>query len=171
MFDIDIISLTIAVILIAAFILPLYLHISKVKNREVRATKLLEDFAKSQELEIQVKDLWRSKYFIGLDRNKAKLLYSDDIALSSPVVIDLRTITRVKIAEVSHKVVNQLESRKIIDRLDMVLLDKSGNTANILEFYDGNRFSDLNGETILIKKWESYLEDVTHKVSKDQLVL
>ncbi|MFC4872814.1 hypothetical protein [Negadavirga shengliensis] len=171
MFDIDIISLSIAVILIAAFILPLYLHISKAKKRETRATKLLEDFAKSQGLEIQVKDLWRSRYFVGLDRNKAKLLYSDDIALSSPVLIDLYTISRVKIGEVSHKVVNQVESRKVIDRLDLILLDKNGDTANVLEFYDGNRFSDLNGETILIKKWETYLEDITRKILKDQLVL
>ncbi|MEX2566337.1 MAG: hypothetical protein WD431_10370, partial [Cyclobacteriaceae bacterium] len=76
MFDLDIITLSIAMVSIAAFILPFYLSHRKAKNRVAVAKKQLADFARNQGIQIQVDDLWRNQYYIGLDREKGKLIYS-----------------------------------------------------------------------------------------------
>ncbi|MFO7823403.1 MAG: hypothetical protein R6V72_05650 [Cyclobacterium sp.] len=170
MFDLDIITLSMAMVAIIAFIMPFYLNNKKEKARVALAEKLLADFEKNQQLHIQVKDLWRNKYFIGMDPKKGKLIYSEDIHSCSPVLIDLLLINNVRIKEESHKVASPTSSRKVIDKLELLFYSEKAELVHTIEFYDGETFSDLLGETILIKKWETEIIASIHQQAKMALV-
>lgn len=171
MFDIDLISFSIAVILIAAFALPFYLNARKVKLRELKALKILTDFTSSHGLHLQDKDQWRDKYFIGLDKEKAQLVYSADTSQDYYKCIHLDQIKRVSIAEVSHQVTNGKDSHKELDRLELILINQNDKPIHLLEFYDGDQYSDLVGEAVLIKKWETLLKDSIINADKQQMKL
>lgn len=169
MFDFDFITLSIAMISIAAFTLPFYLSHRKIKARVAIAKKQMADFIKNQGIQIQVEDLWRNQYYIGLDPEKRKLIYTEDIAAASPVLIDLDGVRQVKIDEVSRNLVSQVNTRKIIDHLKLVFVGENGKVIDTLEFYDGDKYSDLSGETILIKNWETCIQNVLKNTPKKQL--
>lgn len=170
MFDIDLISFSIAGLLVAAFALPFYLHIRKVKLKEHIAQKFLTDYTLSNGLTIHEKDHWRNKYFIGIDKEKGQLLYSTDTSQANYKRIPLDKIRRVSTVESSHQVVNGKESHKELDRLELVLIDQNDKPIHVLEFYDGDQYSDLVGEAVLIKKWETLLKEAIKNVAKHQLV-
>lgn len=171
MFDLDIITLSMAMVAIIAFIMPFYINHKKVKARVALSEKLLADFANNQQLHIQVKDLWRNNYFIGMDPQKGKLIYSEDIHSCSTLLIDLHLICKVRIKEESHKVVSPTSTRKVIDKLELLFYSESAELVHNIEFYDGEKFSDLLGETILIKKWETEIIACMQNLTKKELVL
>ncbi|NHE59813.1 hypothetical protein [Cyclobacterium plantarum] len=171
MFDLDIITLSMAMVAIIAFIMPFYINNKKVKAKVALAEKLLADFAKNQQLNIQVKDLWRNKYFIGIDPQKGKLIYSEDINSCLPVLIDLHLIGHVRIKEESHKVVSPTSTRKVIDKLELSFYSEKAELFHNIEFYDGEKFSDLLGETILIKKWENEIMACMQQLTKKASIL
>ncbi len=170
MFDIDLISLAIVAIFMGAFALPFYLHARKVKLRERKAHKILADFTASNGLNLQEKDHWRDKYFIGLDKEKAQVVYSSDTSQNCYKCIRLDQIKRVSISEASHQVTNGKESHKELDRLDLILINQNDQPIHVLEFYDGDQYSDLVGEAVLIKKWETLVKDALKTAPKLHLV-
>jgi hypothetical protein len=169
MFNIDLIPFSIAIISIAAFALPFYLNGRKVKLRERQAQKLLADFTLYHGLNLKDKDQWRDKYFIGLDKEKAQVVYNGDISQNNYKCIRLDQIKRVSITEVSHQVTNGKKSHKELDRLDLILINQNEKPIHVLEFYDGDQYSDLVGEAVLIKKWEALLKDSIKNMPKHQL--
>ncbi len=170
MFDIDLISFSIAGLLIAAFAVPFYVHARRLKIKERIALKLLTDFTSSHGLSLQDNDQWRNRYFIGIDNVKAQLVYSSDTSQADYKCIDLARAKRVTIAEASHQVPNGKGSNKVLDRLDLIIMDHHDKPIHVLGFYDGDQYSDLVGEAVLIKKWETLLKDVVKKSFKPQLV-
>ncbi|SHN27489.1 hypothetical protein SAMN04488057_115126 [Cyclobacterium lianum] len=170
MFDLDIITLSMAMVAIVAFIMPFYLNHKKEKARITLAKKLLAEFTRNLNLEIEKKDLWRKKYFIGLDPEKGQLVYSSDFSSDSPIQIDLYQVSQVKIKENSRKIVTATSARKIIDKLDLEFYSQGGLLIHSLEFYDGEIFSDLLGETILIKKWEMEITSCMHQLMNKTLI-
>jgi hypothetical protein len=167
LFDIDIVSFSIAVILIIAFIIPFYWYSRKSRIKELKAIKCLGEYAMNLDLEMHLTEFWRSHYFIGLDRNKGKVIYADNLLSPSPVIIDLRNIKKVKVEEASRKIVTPKETRKVIDKLELNFVGENNKTVMKIEFYDGDKFSDLNGESVLIKKWEAVLQSVIDSKNKD----
>lgn len=171
MFDLDIVTSSIAVVSIIAFCIPFYIHSRNIKNRLAVANRHLEDFANNEQISLEKREIWRNQYFIGFDSQKGKLIYSMDISTASPQFIDLEMVNGVKIEEASHKVQSQVSSRKVIDKLDLVLIGEGGKHLYELEFYDGDKFSDLLGETVLIKKWETALKGYLQNKPAKALVL
>ena len=170
MIDIDLISFSIAGLLIAAFALPFYLHTRKIKVKERKARKILTDFTTSHGLTLQDQDQWRNRYFIGIDKENAEVVYCADISEAHFKRIRLDQVKRVSIAEVSHQVVNGKESRKELDRLELIFINQNDKPIHVLEFYDGDQYSDLVGEAVLIRKWELLLKDSIKNLSKPQVV-
>jgi hypothetical protein len=170
MFDIDIISFSIAVLLIATFALPFYVHARRVKIKERAARKLLTEFTRSHGLSLYDQDQWRDRYFIGLDAGQAHLVYSSDTSQAAYKCIELSKVRRVTFAEASHQVKNGKNTHKILDRLDLILLDHNERPIHVLEFYDGDQYSDLVGEAVLIKKWETLLKDSIKNIPSKQMV-
>lgn len=169
MFDIDIITLAISAVAMIAFALPFYFASRKINKKKVLALKQIEDFIQSQNLTIQIRDIWRNQYFIGLDTVKGVLVYCEHLDNSSPVLIDLKKINQVAIEEAAHVVGNMTNSHKVLDKLTLSMTDEHNRKIQGLEFYDGDKYSDLNGEAVLIKKWELLIrEQVTSHKSKFQ---
>lgn len=166
MFAIDYMSLAVATTLIALFVAPLYLHIRKTNRAKAKAVKRLESFAASQGLVFSDTDIWRNRYFLGLDRNKNTLVYTDNMAESAPICIDLASIHRVRMVGRFHEVVSNVEKRKVFDAIELQLIDQDERLAHRLEVYDGDRYSDLDGEAVLAKKWEILLQRSRHQLQE-----
>ncbi|MCC5938013.1 MAG: hypothetical protein JJU34_12095 [Lunatimonas sp.] len=162
MFAIDYMSLAVATSLIALFVVPLYLHIRKTNRAKARAIKRLEGFAASQGLVFSDTEIWRNRYFLGLDRSKNILIYTNNLKESAPICIELGSILRVSMIERYHEVVTKVEKRKVFDSIELHLITQDGRVAYRLEVYDGNRYSDLDGEAVLGRKWEQLLQQL-HK--------
>ncbi|WP_035805644.1 hypothetical protein [Lunatimonas lonarensis] len=160
MFTIDYVSLAIAAVLIALFITPLYLHVRKTNRSKADALRRLHDFASSKGWLLTNSEIWRNRYFIGLDEMNLGLVYSNDIGDHSAIAVPLSEIQRVRVIERSHRVSINTEKRKVIDAIDLQLIGKDGNVLHELEIYDGNRYSDLDGESVLVGKWEGMLKKV-----------
>ncbi|MCH7413819.1 hypothetical protein MM213_10010 [Belliella sp. R4-6] len=172
MFDIDIITISIAIVSMVAFAIPFYLNNVKVKKEKLNNDKLLQTFLNSHNLNLNIQDNWRKQYFIGIDTSQNKLVYVDDLADIKPIILDIRDVKQVKINEVSRVVGAKSNSRKIIDSLHLQLTNHQGKVIGLLEFYDGEKFSDLVGEPILIKKWEATISaEAKSTGKKESLVL
>lgn len=155
----DYITMAFVVALVAAFAMPFILHSRKNNKKKSRAKKQLMDFANSHGLSLTTMEFWRNNYFIGLDPVKAQLVYSNDIAGNSTQIIRLREVRDVEVHESSRKVKHQGETNKIIDRLELILNSDIPGKRWVLEVYDGERFSDVAGEPVLIKIWNNRIQN------------
>ncbi|MCH7396825.1 hypothetical protein MM236_02455 [Belliella sp. DSM 107340] len=172
MFEIDIITISIAIVSMVAFAVPFYINNLKVKKEKLNKENLLQNFLKSHNLNLNIQDNWRKQYFIGMDTYQNKLVYIQNLADIKAVILDVREIKQVKINEESRVVGAKGNSRKIIDGLHLQFTNHQGKVIGLLEFYDGEKFSDLVGEPILIKKWEAtILAEAKSTGKKESLVL
>lgn len=166
MFEIDIITLIMAVAGMIAFATPFYLNNQKVKNEKIQKSIKLADALKNNGLNLTEQEEWRNRYFIGIDSEKNKLIYISNLNEINPILIDLHKVNHVKIHEVSRLIGTKGNNRKIIDALSLQLINYDGKVIGDLEFYDGEIFSDLVGEPIVIKKWEATLQSIVKNQNK-----
>ncbi|EOZ98710.1 hypothetical protein A33Q_1364 [Indibacter alkaliphilus LW1] len=163
MFEIDIPSMLIAIVAILAFIAPFYIQYLRVKKTKLRKTSELNRFLEEKKLQINDFDFWRNFYYVGIDSSQMKLVYAKGSDQFSNQLIDLKDINYAKISE-SFRILGEKEpKRKIIDLLILELIDASGNVRYMLEFYDGEKYSDLLGETVLVKEWRDQVNSVLKK--------
>jgi hypothetical protein len=163
MFDIEIISMLIAIVAILAFIAPFYIQYLRVKKMKLRKASELNRFLEENKLQINDFDFWRNFYYVGIDSSQMKLVYANGADQFSNELVDLKDINYAKIRE-SFRILGEKESkRKVIDLLILELIDASGNVRYMLEFYDGEKYSDLLGETVLVKKWHDQVNAVIKK--------
>lgn len=159
MFEIDIITLSFALISLVAFVIPFYLNSKKSKKEKKQKESILEDYLKSQNLNLDQKELWRDQYFLGLDSNQRKLVYIQNLKEFQPELINLDEINHVSQHEVSRMIGSEKNPRKVLDELHLYLIGKSGKVKASLEIYNGEIFSDLSGEPVLIQKWEALIKE------------
>lgn len=163
MFEIDIPSMLIAAAAILAFIAPFYIQYLRVKKTRLRKALTLNKFLEENSLRINDFDFWRGFYYMGIDSSQMKLVYATGSEQFSNDIIDLNDINYAKIRD-SSRILGEKESkRKVIDQLTLELIDASENVRHIIEFYDGEKYSDLLGETVLAKKWQDQVNSVLKK--------
>ena len=156
MFEIDYIGLIVSMVLMAAFIAPIYLNVRK-NNKKLRdLLRTFDQLALEKGLVIQEKDNWRNRYIIGLDPVAKKLLYLCDSGERQVIVVDLQQLQLVKLHEQSHQVGKGKDSYQIADLLVLQLYLQNQATIS-LTYYDGDQFSDLHNEKPLILKWQKLL--------------
>lgn len=159
MFEIDYITIGFAVVLSLAFIAPLYLNNRKNKKIAEVKNQFLADLAKEKGLIFSQKDTWRNRYMLGFDTTVKKLVYVNFEEVPVVMEIDLDQIQSIEIHEKSHEIDTGNGKRKVVDNLDLTFYLKSPQGKKItLEFYDAERFSDMNGELPLIRNWQSILQ-------------
>jgi hypothetical protein len=156
MLDIDPASLGISLILLLAFIWPLYYYSRKQKLKLKSQKEFIDKIRQSSKLQFDHEDHWRGMYGIGLDIKNKKLIYVFFGTPSETKTIDLQKARNISIQKTEHEVGNGKEKRQVLDHLAIQIdcLDK----IHVLEFYDCNKFSDLDGEWPLVIKWESILK-------------
>lgn len=170
MISIDYMSLAMALVVIVLFVTPLYLHVQRTKKKKANALQRLEEFSGTHGWKLTEYEIWRSRYFLGIDAVNLGLVYIEEIAAGTPISVDLREIDRVRMIERSHEIVSSTEKRKIIDAIELQLIGSNGQVAHRLEVYDGDRYSDLDGEAVLAKKWETQISKLLKESHKGSLV-
>ncbi|MCH7401107.1 hypothetical protein ACFOUP_01615 [Belliella kenyensis] len=157
MFDIDILTICIAIVLLVTFAVPFYINHLKVKKEKQKSENQLDKLIKAAGLRINTSQQWRRRYFIGLDDTHGKLVYIRDLQNPEPLILDLHGIKKVKAIEISSSRGTGKNSRKIIDELYIELFSHRGEQVATLEFYHGDIFSDLVGEPVILREWEHYI--------------
>lgn len=168
MFDFDSITLLIAIVSMIAFAFPFVIYSKKITKENIQKSTKLEEFIKSQQLNVTVKELWRDRYFVGMDLHQRKLVYVQNLQEFQPIVIQLDDINHVAKHEASRMLGSGKNQRKIIDELHLQLVGKSGKLKASLEIYNGEIFSDLSGEPVLIEKLENILKSHIHKFQNNR---
>ncbi|MDO9553048.1 hypothetical protein [Rhodonellum sp.] len=159
MFEIDYITIGFAVVLSVAFMTPLYLNHRKNKKIEETENQFLAALAKEKGLHFSHKEIWRNRYMLGLDTQLKKLVYVHFEEVPVVIEIDLDQIQSIEIHEKTHEIGGEKEKRKVTDNLDLTFHTRNPQRRQVtLEFYDAEKFSDLNGELPLIRNWQSLLQ-------------
>lgn len=163
MLDIDLLTLTIAVLAIIAFIIPFYLQYRKLNNQKMGIQKQLQAFKSLNQLNIDQEETWRSKYYLGLDRSNKKLIYANWTAEIKIDLIDLTQVSKVSIQESARLVGTASPQRKVCDLILLKLKLNQQDKEYTLELYDAEKYSDLQGEGPIAKKWEGIIQQEIKK--------
>lgn len=158
-------SLVIGLILGLLCIIPAWLF-QRTQNKATRILKkTFKQAATTNNLTISESDMWHNFYSIGLDNSKNKLLYlkhkdSDD----QTVIVDLSTIEKCSMDRKTHQTGSGKHSATTINHLDLALIHNDAqHSRDLLEFYDESISSQLNGEPVLLEKWQKL---ITEKLAK-----
>ena len=82
-------------------------------------------------------------------------------------VIDLSTIAKCNIEKKIRNVGKGKHQSKVVENIKLVLSHQDiAHTQHLLEFYDGAESALMNGEIILVEKWQYLIESkvATNKV-------
>jgi len=159
MFEVDYITIGFAVVLTLAFMAPLYLNHRKNKKILAEKNQFFANLAKEKGLHFSQKEIWRNRYMLGLDTDLRKLVYVHFEEVPVVVEIALDQIQSIEIHEKTHEIGSGKEKNKVIDNLDLIFHLKTSQGKKItLEFYDAEKFSDMNGELPVIRNWQSLLQ-------------
>ncbi len=154
----EIILMAIVVILLAAFSMPLLIHGSKINNKRKKARAALLEFASAHQVSFNEEEIWRNRYFLGIDHSKKILVYCADIFEGKPILIDLMSVHNLQVREISRRVGKERE--KVVDKIEMLLSGAFPISPLILEIFDGEVFSNLMGEPLLASRWEKIINSV-----------
>ncbi|AGA79633.1 hypothetical protein [Echinicola vietnamensis] len=152
----DTVSLVFVVVMIIAFAIPFVIHHKKNTRRQAQAKARMSAYARMHNLSFHFMEIWRNQYFLGMDEEKCKLVYIEDIAKGDPFIIDLHHVNGVHVDEKSRRIKSQGDSRghKIIDQIDLILESEIPGQRQKIEIYDGEKFSCLINELVLANTWE-----------------
>ncbi|MBW3468084.1 hypothetical protein [Arthrospiribacter ruber] len=149
--DIEPISLGISLLLIAAFIAPLYVYTKRVKekNRFLIQNQLAQ--AKNLGFELLEYEMWRGRYFLGIDQSRQYLLFNPEMGTSELEVIALSKINSTGVSQEVRTLISGKEKVIIIDKIGIEL--KGSDKSTYVEVFDRTYYSDLNGEKVIAQKW------------------
>ncbi|MFN3996522.1 hypothetical protein [Algoriphagus sp.] len=154
MFDIDIPTLALASVFIAAtFAIFFYYSLKGKKARKEFAHKF-NQFISGLNLNPNIKEDWRNRYVLGLDQQNKILVYCDFGENGKQLAIALPEVSKVDISELYLEPANAANSRKILENLALKVQFKNSNKSAIqLPIYSAEEYSDLLGETVLASSW------------------
>lgn len=159
MIDIEPVTLVFSFVLFGAFTVPFIYHSQQNKKKESKLLEKLLSAAKTQDGKIDLQETWRHEYAIGLDSSKKILFYHQNSLEDSPLSIDLRNIKKVSVSKKLLEFKSGSTAKSILDQVSLELLPKDSKKASIhLELYDGEKYSDLLGETLLAEKWAELIQ-------------
>jgi hypothetical protein len=158
MFEINYIGLIISMVLLAAFMTPIYLNVRKNNKKKRALDHEIKFIALENGLKLQYIDSWRNVYTIGMDPEVKKLVYISDKPAHKAIILDLSQLQSVGIHTKDHVVGSGKNTSKVTDLLELQLHFYNGNqSTTTLQFYDGDLHSDLQDEYPLIQKWQQLL--------------
>lgn len=117
-------------------------------------------------LECDLKDFWRDYYAIGLDSEKRILVYIKFDAEPEIQVTDLKDCVLVSQHQQKEEIQNGNRCWEFINYLGLKLNVQKNHQQEIhLEFYNGDLFSDHQGEGPLVLKWKELIAQQLKKTS------
>jgi hypothetical protein len=154
MIDIDPVTMSLSFILFGAVCAPfIYQSIQQTKKRKILLQKLSEIASQLNGKLIQTEN-WRNQYAIGIDPENKILAYIRSSEQPMAISIDLKQVKSAKINKINRELKIEKDKRIIVDYVSIELnYLLEGSQPTILEFYDAEFFTDLNGESVLAEKW------------------
>ena len=157
MIDIEPVTVIMSLLLFGAFTVPFIYHSQKNKKKEKSLLSKLSEGASQQNAIPNEQETWRQLYAIGMDTSKKILVYHRENEQTS--VLNLNEFSKVKLQKSNLEIANGEATRTVLHSLNLELIPKNAHASSIfLELYDGDRFSDLLGETVLAEKWEKIIQ-------------
>jgi hypothetical protein len=154
MIDIDPVTMSLSFILFGAVCAPFIYHsIQDTKKRKILLQKLSE-LASLKNGKLTLSEIWRNQYAIGLDSDNKVLVYMRSSDQPLEISLDLKQVKSAKIKKITREIVVGKDKRILVDylgiELDYLL---EGSQPTVLEFFDSELYTDLNGESVLAEKW------------------
>ena len=154
MFDIEPVTLVFSFVLFGAFTVPFIYHSQKNRQKESKIFEKLLESALSQDSRIDTKESWRFEYALGLDSQKGILYYYQNSSEGSPFTFKLQEFKKISVAKKNLEFQSGTATKSVLDKIDLELTPKDPKKGVILlELYDGEKYSDLLGETLIAEKW------------------
>lgn len=161
MLEIDPVIVIMSSILTIAFCLPFAYQMRKNKNKEVLIKAELNTLAESLGAKPEITECWRQRYAIGLDSSLGVLLYLQQEPKHVAQTLDLKNFKKVNITKIFEETSGKAHLHKLPEYIGLNLIPKSSDDENVvLEFYDGEEFSDLQGESVMAEKWAALLNNL-----------
>lgn len=155
----DTTSIIIGLFFVAIFIVPIWLIQRSQNKGKGTLSKSFKEAASSNGLSISTSDYWANAYCIGIDEKNNKLLYvAHKESGDKVVVVDLSTLEKCSIERKTHQSGTGKHQETVTDHLDLKLIHNDAmHTSDRLEFYDESTSLHMNGEQILLEKWQKII--------------
>jgi hypothetical protein len=157
MISIDPVTAVLSLVLFGAFSVPFIYHFQKNKKKQKQISQKLQEAGISANAKPDQLEIWRQQYAIGLDTSAKVLFYHQDGEVNTTFCIPLTDIK--KVTSLKKKKEIDESKKSVIDfvGLELQYLSPSKKPL-VLEIYDGDKFSDLIGETVLAEKWATTIQ-------------
>ena len=157
-------TLIVGAIMIVICILPFILINNSIKKQKKQLLQSLSGLATQQNCKITQHELG-SNLAIGMDENADFLFFFRRVKDKEIVQhIDLKDIQNCKVLNTSRTVRNSKENYQVTDKLELCVTPKAKSRPDILlEFYNSDENSQLDGELQLIEKWTKIINDKVKK--------
>ncbi|MDP3313502.1 hypothetical protein [Lutibacter sp.] len=156
----DLGTFLVGAIMIMVFVVPIVLASRSRKNKEKQILQSLQNLANEADTKISLYDLWDTT-IIGMSETSHKLFFyrkTDDLEINHSV--DFHSIQKCSVHTISRTLKSNNEDYVIIDKLELCLtiIDKSKREI-ILEFYNTDVSTQMNGELALVEKWNKIINN------------
>lgn len=161
MINLDPVTTVMAFLLFGAFSVP---FIANHRKNKKKAASLLQSLhSKAQELGAQLDqtETWRYLYGLGLDSSRKHLAYTGPDFQST--LIDLKEVKKVQPIRRTREIDSNGQKRSVLDEIYLeVSFTTQGKKPLLLEIYNQEQFSDLQGETLIADRWADLVQKLLH---------
>ncbi|MFZ2898533.1 MAG: hypothetical protein WA004_07925 [Saprospiraceae bacterium] len=161
----DIGTIIIAVVFLAAFTLPFYFFGRNKKSGSKGLTQAFSQAAAKAGLNIAGPECWNNMYCIGLDPQAGKILYLKvKNGAAQETVIDLAEIEKCRVANHTKSGVAHNQATKVVDKIELVFTPFAAHhNEKTLEFYSLAESLTIGNELKLAEKWKQLVEQQLKK--------
>jgi len=157
MISIDPVTAMLSLVLFGAFTVPFIYHHQKNKKKQKQISQKIQQAGIGTHTKPDQLEIWRHHYAIGLDTFSKVLFYLQEGETNATYCIPLAEIKKVSAIKKTKEIGEPKKS--IIDFVGLELQYISPSQKSlVLEIYDGDKFSDLMGETVLAEKWATTIQ-------------
>jgi len=167
MFDIDPVTLSLSFLLFGALCTPFIYHSLKNSKKRKALEMKLHELASQKNGHISQSEFWRNFYAIGLDPENNLLAYLKNNSEPLALLIDLHQVKSAKIQKIARELKSDSSKRIILDYVGIELsYFQEGSKPTVIEFFDAELFTDLNGESVIAESWVELIQNTLNKNSE-----
>lgn len=153
------------IIIIALIAIPIFISKNKKNNLKKVLYNTFQNYAEKNELIITQRETWNSRYYIGIDLEKRKLLFlNKNNEKEDFTLIDLNKIKKCRANKISRSIKSNVGNLLSIDKIEINFTPSTNDTPEInIPFYIDSEDINLNHEILISEKWEKIINDIIKK--------
>lgn len=154
-------SLILGLIFVGIFIIPVVIF-QRSQNKAMRElSRSFKRVAVSNGININQSDFWDNTYGIGIDEKNNKLLYIKHSNASDQVsVLDVNDVEKCSVEKQTENHNSKHKQETVLNHVNLAIIRRSsGQTKDLLEFYDESVSPRLNTELVLAEKWQKVISN------------